>query len=372
MRSAVLLALAAAPLLAQGGASSLAGSAWTATRIGARPAMGPRTPTLRFDEGRVQAHDGCNTLRAPATHSGDAIRVAALAGTMMACPSGLENQARAFRDALTTAARTRVDGDRLVLLSADGKELAEFRRESGALQLTARRAAAGNAGGPQVLPSGPSGRVEPMGGEFTYLADAASFRDCRTGARVPVAMEGAYLDLERAYGESKPGAGAPLYVVLDGAVQPRAKMEGAGTEPTLVVSRHVGTFPSLTCARARGTASLVNTYWRLVRVAGQPVTTVTGRREPHLILRQRGDAVEVSATVGCNGLAGRVTITGDRVEFGPMRATMMACPEPLLSRERALADALRRARAARVVAETMELRDDTGASLALFESVYMR
>jgi copper homeostasis protein (lipoprotein) len=34
---------------------------------------------------------------------------------------------------------------------------------------------------------------------FSYMADAAGFRDCRNGLSFPVAMEGAYIDLERAY-----------------------------------------------------------------------------------------------------------------------------------------------------------------------------
>lgn len=480
MRTALLLALAALPLAAQGAAVPLDGTAWTATRIGARPASATRTPTLRFEGRGVQAHDGCNALRGTVTRTGDAIAIGTLAGTLMACPPGLENQASAFRNALQSAARTRLVTDRLILLTADDKELAEFRRESGvlagtawsltminngrgavasllrgssgslafddagrmtasagcntlrgtvtqsgetvrfgpvaatrklcpapdgmmaqerqlvaalgratrvridgdrlelrdstgALQLSARRAADGNAGAPQVLPPGPSGEGQGMGGELTYLADAALFRDCRSGARLPVAMEGAWRDVERAYLATRSAPGAPLYVVLDGAVQPRARMEGSGTQPTLVVSRHVGVFPSLRCERARGTASLVNTYWRLVHLDGRAITPVAGaRREAHLILRERAGATEVSATVGCNGMGGRVTITGDRVEFGNLVGTMMACPEPLMSRERALADALARARTARVVAETMELRDESGATLALFESVYMR
>jgi len=34
---------------------------------------------------------------------------------------------------------------------------------------------------------------------FRYLADAAQFEECLTGRSYPVAMEGDYLALERAY-----------------------------------------------------------------------------------------------------------------------------------------------------------------------------
>ena len=38
-----------------------------------------------------------------------------------------------------------------------------------------------------------------MSGMYSYLADAANFTECLTGARYPVAMEADNLALERAY-----------------------------------------------------------------------------------------------------------------------------------------------------------------------------
>lgn len=46
----------------------------------------------------------------------------------------------------------------------------------------------------------PSPVADTMHGLFRYQADAATFEDCATGARYPVAMEGGYLDVERAMG----------------------------------------------------------------------------------------------------------------------------------------------------------------------------
>jgi heat shock protein HslJ len=38
---------------------------------------------------------------------------------------------------------------------------------------------------------------------------------------------------------------------------------------------------------------------------------------------------QVSSTVGCNRIVGKPSLTGDRLRFGPMAATRMACPPPL-------------------------------------------
>jgi hypothetical protein len=51
---------------------------------------------------------------------------------------------------------------------------------------------------------------------FTYMADAARFKQCLTGRSYPVAMESDYLKLVRAYLEvDKPEPGAPLMVSFE-------------------------------------------------------------------------------------------------------------------------------------------------------------
>ena len=382
MRHLVLVAVAALPLAAQGAPVSLDGTAWTATRIGARPASADRMPTLRFEGRRVVAHDGCNGLTGTVTHRGDTITIATLAGTMMACPPDLDAQSGAYRDALTSAARTRVTGDRLVLLTADGKELAEFRRESGALAGTAWAVTMINNGRGAVasLVGGTTASLSVDGaGRLTASAGCNALRAtvAQTGERVRVSPV-------RATRKRCPAADGvmaqeqQLVRALRRATRVRIdgdRLELRDAAGALQLSaRRVGTTgtPDAAQAAPRGTASLVNTYWRIVRLAGQPVTTVPDHREPHMILRERNGVTEVSATVGCNGMGGTVTVSGDRVTFGNLMGTMMACDEPLMSRERALRDALARARTAHIVGETLALRDDAGKTLASFEAVHLR
>jgi copper homeostasis protein (lipoprotein) len=95
--------------------------------------------------------------------------------------------------------------------------------------------------------------IEPrllLPGMFRYMADAASLRLCATGTRLPVAMEGDYLRLERAYLAARPanGAGAPLLVTLEGLITSRPSAEvGRGPERTVVVKRFVGVHPGQGC-----------------------------------------------------------------------------------------------------------------------------
>jgi uncharacterized lipoprotein NlpE involved in copper resistance len=84
-------------------------------------------------------------------------------------------------------------------------------------------------------------------GEFTYMADAALFRPCDDlDSRLPV-QGPAYLELERAYLEARPGPGEPVFVELEGSIEEAPAMEGDGTVPTLMVTRVVRMDPSGSC-----------------------------------------------------------------------------------------------------------------------------
>lgn len=84
-------------------------------------------------------------------------------------------------------------------------------------------------------PSGSDGPVDVSQGLFIYFADAAVFEPCG-GGRLPVAQEGAYIDLERAYLDAAPGPAEPVLARLDGRVEVRPSMEGPD-RPHLIVDR---------------------------------------------------------------------------------------------------------------------------------------
>jgi copper homeostasis protein (lipoprotein) len=85
-------------------------------------------------------------------------------------------------------------------------------------------------------------------GMFRYMADAAQFEDCLTGRSYLVAIEGDYIQLERAYLQAaKPEPGTPLMASFAGDITRRPAMEGSSLAPTVVVRRFIGLWPGQRC-----------------------------------------------------------------------------------------------------------------------------
>ena len=211
-----------------------------------------------------------------------------------------------------------------------------------------------------------------LGGEMVYFADAARFLECMTGRSYPIAMEGDYLALERAYVAAASPPGSPMYVTFEGALADRPKMEGEGTERAVVVKRFVNAWPGQRCERAAADASLTNTYWRVVRLQGAPVSVEAGEREPHLVLHDVDGRREYVAVTGCRRQVGPYSIDGEQIAFGPATAASSTCPSSPAAREPSLTDTLAAVARWRVHAQTLELYDASGAPVALFEAVYLR
>jgi heat shock protein HslJ len=69
---------------------------------------------------------------------------------------------------------------------------------------------------------------------------------------------------------------------------------------------------------------------------------------------------KVSSTVGCNRIVGKPSLEGDRLRFGPMAATRMACPPPLDQLETAYIAALDAVRSWRIERTRLTLVDARG------------
>jgi len=117
-------------------------------------------------------------------------------------------------------------------------------------------------------------------------------------------------------------------------------------------------------------APLVNTYWKIVTLEGETVSTAAGKREPHLLLKNIDNQKKFAATVGCNQLMGGFSLAGEKITFAAPMSTMMACPPPFDALEKHLGRVLSGTRGWRVSGETLELLDDNGSPVALFEAVY--
>jgi copper homeostasis protein (lipoprotein) len=88
---------------------------------------------------------------------------------------------------------------------------------------------------------------QPLRGMFRYLADAARFRDCLTEQDVPVAMEGAYIEVERAYSNSGIEPGSEILIEVVGRYQERPTMEGNATEINFIIDSFKNLLPDNTC-----------------------------------------------------------------------------------------------------------------------------
>jgi len=139
-----------APLAAAAASTAtdpLDGSAWVAAAIAGRQVHGSTTATLQFEKGRLSGTDGCNRYTGTYSVNGPAFEVSPqLASTRMACPEQVANEAQAYMAALSASKLYRIDGARLLLLSADGTTLVTLAAQSLLLEGTSWNATGINNG----------------------------------------------------------------------------------------------------------------------------------------------------------------------------------------------------------------------------------
>jgi copper homeostasis protein (lipoprotein) len=266
-----------------------------------------------------------------------------------------------LRGARETRLRFEPDGPALRMLDAQGQRIVSA---SGLNDRLERQ--------PQAVPIEP--RIVATG-MFTYYADAASIVLCADGRRLPVAMQGDYLALERAYSAAiaadRAQPGQALLVSFDGTIAPRPSAEESQPpRPTLVVERFGKVWPRETCGTPMADSPLRNTYWKLVRLNGEPTRAFANQREAHLIFNAKEP--RVAGSDGCNRVTGSFEVDGDQLRLSRTAGTMMACPGDGAAQERAFLDALGKAATWQVRGSHLELFDAQRQVLARFEAVALR
>jgi heat shock protein HslJ len=123
---------------AMAAAGQLDGTAWTLSELPGQPLLPDRPVTLRLADGRAHGTDGCNSYTTSYQADGETFQIGpSIAGTRIACPQPVMQQAQAFIDALTRARAARIDARRLTLVDAGGQPLAVLLAQSQALAGTA-------------------------------------------------------------------------------------------------------------------------------------------------------------------------------------------------------------------------------------------
>jgi len=192
------------------------------------------------------------------------------------------------------------------------------------------------------------------------------FAECLTGRELAVLPGEGSDSLRAAIGRS--GIVRPDGVKL--RLRGRIILPSAGPESersfSVAVDTLLALLPGETCGARGSRSDLEGTYWKATRLGDSPVVTGPGDREAFLTLdRAQG---RMAASAGCNRLMGPFERSGEALSFGPVAGTKMACPGPLMERERAFIAALARVRGYRLSRHTLELLDEDGAIVARFEA----
>ncbi len=128
----------------------------------------------------------------------------------------------------------------------------------------------------------------------------------------------------------------------------------------------LGLFLSLSLAMAGcATASpqLAGSEWRPTEIGGAGVPA-----EPEMFVRFGGEG-RLEGHGGCNGFFGSYELKGDKIEIGPLGATRMACPEPIMDAEQRFMNVLGSAKRIERHRIGLTLFDGAGSPLAhLFQT----
>jgi len=107
-----------------------------------------------------------------------------------------------------------------------------------------------------------------------------------------------------------------------------------------------------------------NIHWRLVRLRDTPIIEASLQREAYLVLNS--GSRRVTGSGGCNLISGSYKLKGDRLTFGHMSVTMMACSRGMETEKDFLAG-LRSAAKWKIEGPNLELLDAGGTLVARFE-----
>ncbi len=209
-------------------------------------------------------------------------------------------------------------------------------------------------------------------GMYKPQPDAGLLTECRTGRRWPVLIEDPRLPPEPAHlAQRAQGGGEWVLVSLSGEFVLREPEPGLPPREFVRVEAFERLWPRETCAEdAPGTATLLNTLWRLVEIDGQSVRLTPGQAEPRLQLSIEGDRVR--GQTGCHTLSGRFEQGGDRLVFKGLGLTGKDCAGPSGEQEARFIEALRNTAQRRIVGDALHLLDATGALRLRFEALYLR
>lgn len=111
--------------------SPLNNATWELVAVNGNVIEEPNMPILRFGEGNLEGKGFCNSYSAEYQVNGDALTIAPIVATEMACEDVVFNiLEREYFTTLNGATRYSVDGDTLQLFDANGVVIVLFRKST--------------------------------------------------------------------------------------------------------------------------------------------------------------------------------------------------------------------------------------------------
>jgi|SRR5271154_2383111 len=107
------------------------------------------------------------------------------------------------------------------------------------------------------------------------------------------------------------------------------------------------------------------TDWRLIRLGDSDVGVSDPQRQAHLTFDKKTG--KVTGSGGCNTVVGKYKVNGEHILFSDMASTMRACADGM-DTEGKLLKGLPHASTWKISGRRLELRDDSGAVIAVFEA----
>ncbi len=207
-------------------------------------------------------------------------------------------------------------------------------------------------------------KANELKGFYSYMADAAMFKDCKTNKKYPVAFEADNASLEKAYLDVVENAGEEIIVTLTGHFESRPKFDGEEKIDFLIVDKFNKIWPHINCITNLGTAKLKNIFWSLRELNGKLTRAYKTKRDIHLLIQNDNS---IKGFSGCNNFFGNSSIKNDSLQFSKIGSTMMMCEK--IDIEREFIKTLEKTNRYKIYGEYLYLYDGSKL-IAQFESVY--
>lgn len=201
-------------------------------------------------------------------------------------------------------------------------------------------------------------------GMYANAGEAGFLTVCLTGRTYPIARAGDDPALEKAYAAARKHSGEPVMVTFNGHLVQRAIVGGQASSEMLVIDTMDRAWPGETCTTTAASTPLRSGEWMVAELNGKKLVAPPEQRPT---LTFDADDKRVSGFGGCNRLTGGYEADGNKLKFGPVATTQMACAQGM-STEADFAAALELVTSYKIEGDKLIVYGADGKQLVQFEA----